>query len=107
MTQQPAAAAGRASADEDGASPDQVKAELAGWVGQHWDPDMALRAWRELLLESGWAVPSWPRRWHGRGLPAWSDELVASELVRLGAVGIPVDELVDRELFSALEQVAQ
>jgi alkylation response protein AidB-like acyl-CoA dehydrogenase len=90
MTQQPGSAEGPASADEDGAAPDQVRAELAGWVGQHWDPDMALRAWRELLLESGWAAPSWPRRWHGRGLPAWSDEVVASELVRLGAVGIPV-----------------
>lgn len=83
MTQQPAVAAR-------GASPDQVRAELAGWVEQHWDPEMALRDWRELLLESGWAVPSWPQRWHGRGLPAWSDELVATELVRLGAVGIPV-----------------
>ena len=40
--------------------------------------------------QSGWAVPSWPRRWHGRGLPAWADELVGSELLRLGAVGIPV-----------------
>ena len=30
------------------------------------------------------------QRWHGRGLPAWADELVGSELLRLGAVGIPV-----------------
>jgi alkylation response protein AidB-like acyl-CoA dehydrogenase len=71
-------------------SPSLVQAQLAAWVGENWDPDRPLRDWRELLLEAGWAVPSWPRRWHGRGLPAWADELVASELVRLGAVGTPV-----------------
>jgi alkylation response protein AidB-like acyl-CoA dehydrogenase len=71
-------------------TPDVLRAELAAWVREHWDPDRPLRDWRELLLEAGWAVPSWPRRWHGRGLPGWADELVAAELVRLGAVGTPV-----------------
>ena len=71
-------------------SPDQIRAELAEWVGKNWDPALALRDWRELLLASGWAVPSWPARWHGRDLPAWADELVATELIRLGAVGLPV-----------------
>jgi alkylation response protein AidB-like acyl-CoA dehydrogenase len=79
VTQQAPAAAG-----------DHIRAELADWVQQHWDAEMALRDWRELLLQAGWAVPSWPRRWHGRGLPAWADELVARELLRLGAVGVPV-----------------
>jgi alkylation response protein AidB-like acyl-CoA dehydrogenase len=69
---------------------DQIRAELTEWVRRHWDAGMALRDWRELLLEAGWAAPSWPRRWHGRELPAWADELVTSELIRLGAVGIPV-----------------
>jgi len=72
------------------ADPDQIRAELADWVHQHWDPAMALRDWRTLLLASGWAVPSWPQRWHGRDLPAWAEELVGSELLRLGAVGVPV-----------------
>jgi len=73
-----------------GATAEALSAELAEWVRGRWDPDMPLRDWRVLLLEAGWAVPSWPRRWHGRDLPAWADELVASELLRLGAVGIPV-----------------
>jgi alkylation response protein AidB-like acyl-CoA dehydrogenase len=79
-----------AEAGPAGPTPEQLSAELAEWVGQNWDPDLPLRDWRELLLEAGWAVPSWPRRWHGRGLPAWADELVAGELIRLGAVGVPV-----------------
>ena len=69
---------------------DAVRAELAAWVERHWDPDMPLRDWRELLLTARWAVPSWPRRWHGRDWPAWTDDLVSSELIRLGTVGVPV-----------------
>ncbi|MGB6455363.1 MAG: acyl-CoA dehydrogenase family protein, partial [Streptosporangiaceae bacterium] len=71
-------------------TPDLIRSELASWVGLHWDPELTLREWREQLLQAGWAVPSWPRRWHGRGLPDWVDELVAGELIRLGAVGVPV-----------------
>ncbi|HSR84189.1 MAG TPA: acyl-CoA dehydrogenase family protein [Streptosporangiaceae bacterium] len=71
-------------------APEQVRAAVADWTRQHWDPAMSLREWRALLLDSGWAVPSWPDRWHGRGLPAWADELVGGELLRLGAVGTPV-----------------
>jgi alkylation response protein AidB-like acyl-CoA dehydrogenase len=83
MTEHPELAA-------DDVTPDLIQAELAAWVHAHWDPDRPLRDWRELLLQAGWAVPSWPRRWHGRGLPGWADELVGGELVRLGAVGTPV-----------------
>lgn len=71
-------------------SADGIRAELASWVRDHWDSSLALLDWRALLVSEGWAVPSWPRRWHGRGLPGWADDLVATELVRLGAVGIPV-----------------
>jgi len=47
---------------------------------------MSLRAWRELLVDAGWAVPSWPERWYGKGLPSWADDVVRSELRRCGAV---------------------
>jgi alkylation response protein AidB-like acyl-CoA dehydrogenase len=71
-------------------APAQIRAELADWVAHNWDPDMPLREWRELLAESGWGAPSWPERWYGRGWPAWTDDLVAAELIVLGAVGTPV-----------------
>jgi alkylation response protein AidB-like acyl-CoA dehydrogenase len=71
-------------------TPEQVRADLTSWVQDNWDPGLPLLRWRRLLLESGWAVPGWPARWHGRGLPAWADEIAASELIRLGAVGLPV-----------------
>jgi len=71
-------------------APEQIRAELTDWVTRHWDPDMPLREWRELLAEAGWGAPSWPERWHGRGWPAWTDDFVGTELIALGAVGAPV-----------------
>jgi len=59
-------------------------------VAANWHPDLALLDWRERLLASGWAVPSWPERWFGRGLPEWSVPVVQAEILGAGAVGIPV-----------------
>ena len=63
-----------------------LRAEVRDWVKAHWDPSMSLRTWRERLVESGWAVPSWPERWYGKGLPAWADEVVRSEIHNCHAV---------------------
>jgi alkylation response protein AidB-like acyl-CoA dehydrogenase len=67
-------------------SPESVRSEVRAWVAEHWDPALSLRAWRERLVDSGWAVPTWPERWYGRGLPAWADDLVHQEIRRAGAV---------------------
>ncbi len=72
------------------ATEDQVRREVRAWLRASWDPHRPLRAWREALVESGWAVPSWPERWHGRGLPTWADKTVAEEIRAAGAVGLPL-----------------
>ena len=55
-----------------------------------WDPTLSLQAWRELLVDAGWAVPSWSRQCFGRDLPAWADQIVADEIRSIGAVGQPL-----------------
>ena len=64
-----------------------LRAEVQAWVDRSWDPSLSLRAWRELLVASGWAVPSWPERWYGRGLPAWADDVVRNE-IQLAAASV-------------------
>lgn len=65
--------------------------EVSMWAEENWDPNFSLRKWRERLTESGWGVPSWPAEWHGRGLPAWSESVVANALRKVGALpGLPV-----------------
>ena len=63
-----------------------VRSDVKEWVKAHWDPARHLREWRELLVDSGWAVPSWPEEWHGKGMPAWADDIVRDEIQAAGAV---------------------
>jgi len=72
------------------ASPDAVRRDVRSWLADSWDPGLSLLEWRRRLVDAGWAVPSWPARWHGRGLPAWADHLVAEEVTAAGAVGLPL-----------------
>jgi alkylation response protein AidB-like acyl-CoA dehydrogenase len=70
-------------------SPELVRAEVRAWLGASWDPGLSLVEWRRRLVASGWAAPSWPEEWHGRGLPAWADGVAGRELLEAGAVGSP------------------
>jgi alkylation response protein AidB-like acyl-CoA dehydrogenase len=64
-----------------------LAAEVGDWLQAHWDPDQSLAEWRDVLVDSGWACPSWPREWYGRGLPDTAREVVDAEFRRVGAVG--------------------
>ncbi|HEY1702370.1 MAG TPA: acyl-CoA dehydrogenase family protein [Trebonia sp.] len=65
---------------------DRLRALVRSWVTQNWDPGLPLREWRARLLDAGWLVPSWPVRWHGQGMPHWTDAIAASEIARCHAV---------------------
>jgi alkylation response protein AidB-like acyl-CoA dehydrogenase len=67
-------------------SADAVRADVGEWIADHWDPEMPLARWRELLADSGWACPTWPRRWCGRSLPP---ELAAVAREELRSAGVP------------------
>jgi alkylation response protein AidB-like acyl-CoA dehydrogenase len=66
---------------------DEVREEVRAWLAANWDPELPLAEWRATLADSGWACPSWPTRWHGRGLPVAYDSIVADAIYDAGAVG--------------------
>ena len=68
----------------------ELTAELDAWFKTNWSPDLTLCNWRGLLTDAGWAVPSWPTRWGGRGLPSWSDDVVTARLLELGGASTPL-----------------
>jgi alkylation response protein AidB-like acyl-CoA dehydrogenase len=68
---------------------DALRAECRAWFAENWDPELSLREWRERLVGAGWATPTWPVEYGGRGLPPGADSVVEDELVRAGAVGTP------------------
>jgi len=69
---------------------ESVRAEVLDWFHQNWDSSLGLLEWRERLVDSGWAVPSWSPSWYGRGLGAWANS-VAHEAIRgAGGVAVPL-----------------
>ncbi len=61
--------------------------EARAWLDEHWDPDRPRAGWLEAVVDSGWAAPSWPKEWYGRGLTPDEAKEVAAEFRRLGAPG--------------------
>jgi alkylation response protein AidB-like acyl-CoA dehydrogenase len=67
----------------------EVRDEVRRWVHESWDPDLCLLEWRARLVDAGWACPTWPTVWGGRGLPVAFAEVVANTLAELGVPGAP------------------
>jgi alkylation response protein AidB-like acyl-CoA dehydrogenase len=66
-----------------------VRDEVRGWLADNWDPDLAVAEWWERLCDSGWAMPTWPEEWFGKGLPRELAGVVSAELRAAGAIGPP------------------
>src|ERR1700749_1805339 len=65
-----------------------VRAEVRAWLEANWNTDRGLVEWRNMLIDSGWGMPSWPKAWYGRELPQALGPVVEEELQRIGAVGV-------------------
>jgi alkylation response protein AidB-like acyl-CoA dehydrogenase len=71
------------------ATASSVRREARDWIEQNFDPQLSVRAWLERLADSGWARPSWPAEWYGRGLPPDLAALAYAEFNRADAPGPP------------------
>ncbi len=65
----------------------EIRQEVDRWLGENWDPDQSLLAWRKRLLAAGWAAPQWPTDCFGRGFTAEQAAVVAEVFHEKGAVG--------------------
>ena len=70
-------------------NPEAVKADAAQWFAQYWDQDMPLGDWWQLLADSGWAFPSWPEGFGGRGLSSAATKAALQARRDAGAFGPP------------------
>ena len=67
-----------------------LRAEVRRWLVAHRDVGPG-RAFREAVIDAGWAVPSWPPEWFGRGLPMSLSQIVLEEFASFGAPGAGQD----------------
>ena len=61
---------------------DEVRTWLAGHAGAASEP-----GWMALVFDAGWATPSWPAQWGGRGLPVEATHVIREEFLRAGVPG--------------------
>lgn len=69
--------------------PESVKADAQRWFAEYWDPDLPLGQWWQLLADSGWAFPSWPEGFGGRGLSSAATKAAVQARREAGAFGPP------------------
>ena len=69
--------------------PESVKADAHRWFAEYWDPDLPLGQWWQLLADSGWAFPSWPEGFGGRGLSSAATKAAVQARREAGAFGPP------------------
>ena len=79
------------------ADPEAVRREVSTWLADNWRPEFAARdadpkVWLAKVVDSGWAAPTWPTEWFGRGLDAETSKVVAEEFRRVGAPGTGQDQ---------------
>jgi len=71
---------------------DAVRQEVRAWLTANWDPEVSKAEWLGFVADSGWAAPSWPAEWYGRGLPPAVGSVVADEFRRARAWGTGQDK---------------
>ena len=69
-----------------------VRQQVRDWLAENWDPTLDRRTWLTRVVDSGWAAPSWPQRWHGKGLDPTLTNVVSAEFRRVGADGTAQDK---------------
>lgn len=75
-------------------TPEELRDEVRAWLEENWDEERPLREWRNILVDSGWAMPSWPSQWFGRDLKPALGRVVDEEFARLRVVGPAVGQSV-------------
>jgi alkylation response protein AidB-like acyl-CoA dehydrogenase len=63
----------------------RTRAEVQGWLSEHWAPGVDPRQFLEDAVDAGWARPSWPQDTFGRGLPEGLEEIISEEFAAVDA----------------------
>ena len=66
-----------------------ILVELDAWLDEHWNPDLTVAEWWQLLGRSGWAAPALPLKAYGKGVSRNDAIAVAQRIVGFGAVPAP------------------
>lgn len=71
---------------------DLIRRDVRSWLDANWDPHTDADEWLATVVDSGWAAPSWPLEWLGRGLDPAHTSVVIDEFKAVGAYGSGQDK---------------
>ncbi len=69
-----------------------VATDVRTWLAENWDPSLDRTTWLGRVADSGWAAPSWPTEWYGRGLDPELTNVVLAEFRAVKAEGTAQDK---------------
>jgi alkylation response protein AidB-like acyl-CoA dehydrogenase len=70
-----------------------AREEARAWLARAWRPPIPRSEWLARVVDAGWAVPSWPTAWYGRGWSPATALAVEDEFKRAGADGAGQDRI--------------
>jgi alkylation response protein AidB-like acyl-CoA dehydrogenase len=79
---------------------EQIQAEVRTWLEGNWDSaprgpkplaDAEGRSWQQRVFEAGWAAPTWPPEWYGRGFSNEQAKIIERAFAEVGAPGAGQD----------------
>lgn len=68
---------------------DSVRADAEAWLEEHWDPNLSVEEWWELVGDAGWTAPHFTPEQGGRGLHRSSPVIVRRVFHEFGALRPP------------------
>ncbi len=70
-----------------GSDLEQFRSGVRTWLDANWRPNRPRREWLELVVDAGYAVPTWPTEWYGLAVDSAHGRAVAEEFAAVGASG--------------------
>jgi alkylation response protein AidB-like acyl-CoA dehydrogenase len=64
-----------------------IRSEVSAWLDANWQPGRPRKEWLAMVVDAGYAVPTWPRAWFGLELDGEQAAVVADEFRRRSAPG--------------------
>ena len=72
-------------------SDEDVRSDVACWLKENWDPTRQKNEWQALVIDAGWAAPTWTEPTFGRSATGAQAKVIAEEFARVKAPGTSHD----------------
>ena len=66
---------------------DELRAEVSRWLDVNWNPTRAKAEWQNLVIDAGWAAPTWTEPTFGRSATGAQAKVIAEEFAKRRAPG--------------------